>query len=320
LMTSSRIQARTSAERKTMRPRASVTKASGSPGGGPDHREGEPPRGGLRPPLGQRPALREGGHEVLVIGQALDGGDGPVERGHRPGARQILGGRHERLLSPISGQGFRRVRPASRQGGLSPPWPGPAMWQTSRLRRRPDGDAPSWCPDPVPLEPPPEPAERGDAVETARNHPARRACLANRWVLGQGAAAARTLRLPDVRPSRSSTALDGPCRGGSGRPRRRCGGILVLDMERRSFPSPAEGDASPTAPPGITRCGCVRSAFGRTSSTGSAALTVPPLPEVGVGPCPTGSHDLPTTCPESSQRTGRDRSPSTGGAPLKLPD
>ena len=49
-------------------------------------------------------------------------------------------------------------------------------------------------------------------------------------------------------------------------------------------------------------------------------LTVPPLPEVGVASCPTGSHDLPTTCPEPSESTGRDRSPSTGGAPLKLPD
>ena len=84
------------------------------------------------------------------------------------------------------------------------PWAAPTS-QILRLRHAPDGYTPSWCPDPDPLEPPPEPAER-DAVETAGNHPARRACLANRWVLGQGAAAARPLRLPDVRPSRSRAA------------------------------------------------------------------------------------------------------------------
>ena len=48
-----------------------------------------------------------------------------------------------------------------------------------RLRHARDGYTPSWRPAPDPLEPPPEPAER-DAVETAGNHPARRACLANR--------------------------------------------------------------------------------------------------------------------------------------------
>ena len=42
--------------------------------------------------------------------------------------------------------------------------------QNSRLRHAPDGYTPSWRPDPDPLEPPPEPAER-DAVETAGTTP-----------------------------------------------------------------------------------------------------------------------------------------------------